>query len=311
MRQAWAEPEEPRRVVGMREGVPDGLLASRKLKVFGNIEVARTRYLPGEMEVAPLRGIAVNLHLGGTGRLVTRLEGYAGGRTWERPQRAGAVEVFAAGRSQERTLRGSISEDANVLLGEGFLGQVAEEAGVEPERVEVLGDLDARDPQVERLLLSLLSEIETGGLGGELYSQALATQLAVHLLREHSSLGEKAKGKVEHEPKGDLSGRTLKKATDYVGDNLAEDISLAEIARAANLSERHFSRLFKESTGVSPYQYVIRRRIEKAKVLLASTDLPVGEVALLCGFAHQGHLARHFGRLIGTAPARFRKEARR
>ena len=153
--------------MGMREGVPDGLLASRKLKVFGDIEVALTHYLPGEMEVAPLRGIAVNLHLGGTGRLVTRLEGYAGGRTWERPQRAGAVEVFAAGRPQERTLRGSISEDANVLLRKEFLGQVAKEAGVEPDHVEVLDDLDARDPQVERLLLSLLSEIETGGLGGE------------------------------------------------------------------------------------------------------------------------------------------------
>ena len=293
--------------MGMREGVPDGLLASRKLKVFGDIEVARTHYLPGEMEVAPLRGIAVNLHLGGTGRLVTRLADH----TWDRSQKAGAVEVFAAGRSQERTLRGTISEDANVLLRKEFLGQVAEEAGVEPDHVEVLDDLDARDPQVERLLLSLLSEIGTGGLGGEVYSQALATQLAIHLLREHSSLGEKAKRKVEREPKGSLSGHALKKATDYVGDNLAGDISLAEVARAANLSERHFSRLFKESTGVSPHQYVIRQRVEKARDLLASTDLPVGEVALVCGFAHQGHLARHFGRLVGVTPARFRRESRR
>ena len=71
----------------------------------------------------------------------------------------------------------------------------------------------------------------------------------------------------------------------------------------ANLSERHFSRLFKESTGVSPHQYVIRQRVEKARDLLASTDLPVGEVALVCGFAHQGHLARHFGRLVGVTPA--------
>jgi AraC family transcriptional regulator len=196
-------------------------------------------------------------------------------------------------------------------LGRDFVGRVAAEAGVDPARTEIMDALNAHDAQAERILLSFLAEIETEGLGGELYAQALATQLAVHLLREHSSLGQRAKRGVAREPRGGLSRRALKKARDYVGDNLAGDLSLAEIARAANLSERHFSRLLKEATGLSPHQYVIRQRIEKAKDLLARTDLPIGEVALAAGFSHQGHLARHLVRLVGLTPARFRARARR
>lgn len=162
--------------VGMREGVPEGLLASRELKVFGGVEIAHTRYLPGEMEVPPLRGHALNLHLDGTGRLVTRL----GGRVWEREQVAGAVEVFVGDRSQERALMGTVSEDVNVLLEEGFARRVLGEAGADPDQVEILDALHARDPQIERILSSLLSEVGNEGLGAELYTRGMANALVVH-----------------------------------------------------------------------------------------------------------------------------------
>jgi AraC family transcriptional regulator len=165
---------------------------------------------------------------------------------------------------------------------------------------------------MERLMLSFLPELESGGLGGELYAESLANALAVHLLRQHSSLGEKAKRKIASEPKpSGLPARQLRRALDYIGDNLASDLSLEEMAGAANLSPYHFARLFKESTGLPPHQYVIRERVERAKGLLAGTDRPVGEVARLCGFATQSHLARHFGRLVGATPARFRRETTR
>jgi AraC family transcriptional regulator len=293
----------------LRRGVPDVRLASRDLKAFNGIEVAHTRYLPGEMEVPPLRGYTVNLRLGGTGRVVTRF----GGRVWERPQLAGLVEVFTGNEPLEWVLDGSISDNVNVLLGRKFVGEVAAEAGSEPDRIEVLDALNTHDPQAERILRSFLSEIQTGGLGGELYAQSLATALAVHLLREHSSLGTRAATRLAREP-GDTSGlsaRAIRRATDYIRDNLDSDLSLKELAASANLSPRHFSRLFKGSTGLSPHQYVIRERIEKAKNLLRNTDFSVGEVAFACGFSHQGHLARHFVRLIGTTPTRFRAETRR
>ncbi len=299
--------DRPHAPVGLREGVPDERLASRELRVFDGVEVAHSRHLPGEVEVPPLRGYTVSLRIAGTGRVVTRF----GGRAWERPQVAGLVEVFTGTETLEWALDGHVSENVKVLLGRDFVGRVASEAGIDPDRVEVLDALNTHDPRAERILKMFLEEVQAGGLGGWLYARSLAGALAVHLLREHTSLGRKDKRKVEREPEGGLSGSALKRVTDYVGDNLARDISLAEVAGAANLSARHFSRLFKESTGVSPYRYVIRQRVEKAKDLLAGTDLPVGEVALLCGFAHQGHLSRHFRPLIGATPARFRRESRR
>jgi AraC family transcriptional regulator len=78
------------------------------------------------------------------------------------------------------------------------------------------------------------------------------------------------------------------------------------VAAEVGLSPHHFSRQFREAVGVPPHAHLIARRVERAKVLLAQTDLPIVQVALAVGFAHQSHLTRHFGRLVGTTPARFR-----
>jgi AraC family transcriptional regulator len=192
-----------------------------------------------------------------------------------------------------------------LTLDPALVEEVAEEIGA--DGAELLDTPRTRDPWAEQTLLSLEAELEAGGLpGGGLYAESLANALAVHLLREHSSLGWGARQKAAREPEGGLSVYALKQALDFIGDNLASDFSLTGIAAAANLSPHRFSRLFKLSTGLSPHQYVIRERVEKAKVLLSGTEMPVGEVALACGFSHQAHLTRHFGRCVGTSPKKFR-----
>jgi AraC family transcriptional regulator len=90
-----------------------------------------------------------------------------------------------------------------------------------------------------------------------------------------------------------------------VGDNLAADLTLAEIAHEVGMSPYHFSRI-KLSTGLPPHQYVMRQRIERAKALLTNTDLPVGVVAQEVGFASPSHFAQQFRRLVGTSPRSFR-----
>jgi len=187
-----------------------------------------------------------------------------------------------------------------------FVEGVAKEIGADD--AELLDTSRTRDPRIEQIGFSLKTELEAGDLpGGELYAESLANALAIHLLREHSSLGWGVRRKTAREPKGGaLSPHALKQALDFIGDNLVSDLSLTEIAAAANLSPHHFSRLFKLSTGLSPHQYVIRQRVEKAKALLLGTELSVGEVAMACGFSHQAHLTRHFGRRVGISPNKFR-----
>ena len=219
----------------------------------------------------------------------------------------GNVGLIPAGGPAARWILEGEVDQLSLSLDPALVEGVAEEIGADGA---VLSDtVDARDPQIERLMLSLKAELEAGGaaLGGRLYAESLANALAVHLLREHSSLGWGARQKAAREPKGGLSAYALKQAVDYVGDNLAGEPSLAGMAAVAGLSPNHFSKLFKRSTGLPPHQYVIRERTEKAKALLFKTDLPISVVARDCGFSDQAHLTRHFKRAVGTTPARFRR----
>ena len=141
---------------------------------------------------------------------------------------------------------------------------------------------------------------------GDLYAQSLTNVLMIHLLRHHSSLGRREARKIERGYTGALPKRTLRSVVDYVEDNLVHDLALDELAGVAHMSPYHFSRRFKRSTGLSPHQYVVRKRVERAKELLANTELTLFEVALSVGFADQSHLAKHTKRLLGVSPKSFR-----
>jgi AraC family transcriptional regulator len=92
--------------------------------------------------------------------------------------------------------------------------------------------------------------------------------------------------------------------------NLARPLSLADLAAAAGLSQTHFARRFKATTGSAPHQHVMRLRLQRAQRLLRETPRSIAQVAFECGFAHQGHLTRVFNRLAGVTPAAFRRATR-
>jgi AraC family transcriptional regulator len=222
----------------------------------------------------------------------------------------GEAEIFPAGVRVGQAFDVA-SEDLNVFLPVSFLQRMAEQAGADPDRTEVLSSFKLRDRPLERILLSFLPELETAGMGGELYAQGLANALAIHLLREHSSLGRSAKREIAGgEPTGGLSHSQLRRVTDYVDANLSGDLSLAELAAQANLSPYHFSRSFKRSTGLSPHQYVIRERVERAKRLLLNGELGVARVAKEVGFHDQSHLHRHLRRMLGATPSQILEQSK-
>jgi AraC family transcriptional regulator len=101
-----------------------------------------------------------------------------------------------------------------------------------------------------------------------------------------------------------------RRVTDYVEAHLDDDLSLRQLAEVAGFGLSHFKALFRRSAGLPLHQYVIRRRVERARQLLARGDRPISLVALEAGFTHQSHMARHLRRLLGVAPSELARRGR-
>jgi AraC family transcriptional regulator len=189
----------------------------------------------------------------------------------------------------------------HLFLRPAFVDAVAAEAGLHPDRIEILPAIGARDPRFAQIGMALLGELHTDGLGGRLYAESLATLLAVQLLRHQSTTALPAPRQAAR-----LSPVLLGRAVEYIEAHLGEDVSLGATAGAIGLSRYHFARQFRASTGLSPHQYVIRRRVERARDLLTTTDRSLASIAHEVGFASGSHLATHVRRLLGVPPSRLR-----
>ncbi len=183
--------------------------------------------------------------------------------------------------------------------------EIAASAEINPDTVELIEAIGVADPQIKAIALSYFSELRAEGLGSKLYVESLANLLAIHLLRYHSSVQPLPRPRSHRLPE-----TTLRQVIAYIEDHLAEDLSLSALAAVASLSPYHFARLFKESTGLPPHHYVLHRRVERAKLLLATTTWPLLMIAHSVGFAHESHLALHFKRLTGLSPNTYAKSAR-
>jgi AraC-like DNA-binding protein len=158
------------------------------------------------------------------------------------------------------------------------------------------GALRARDEE--------LGQLDAGG--GRLAAESLANVLAVHLIRHVLAPRRPQRGRDGMLPQGRL--RTV---VEYIEEHLDAGPSLAQLAAVVGLNPYHFARQFKAATGLPPHQYVILRRVERARQLLhAGTDLSLAEVALRAGFSDQSQFSHHFKRLVGVTPGRFRTPAR-
>jgi AraC family transcriptional regulator len=84
-------------------------------------------------------------------------------------------------------------------------------------------------------------------------------------------------------------------------------LKLEELASQVGYSRGHFLKMFRTTTGTSPHQYLVQRRVERAKALLSAGQLPLTEIAVTCGFSNQSHFSAEFRRRVGTSPAHYRR----
>ena len=214
----------------------------------------------------------------------------------------GAISFFPSYQPFFLRLKVEKGTFANVLflaLDPAFVSRTAVGLELHSDHIELVEQHGGTDPTLHHIAMALQTGIQTGDAVDQMYGEALSTALTVHLLRKYGATVPEPKSRY-----GRLPREKLLRAVEYIRDQLDTDLTISEIAQAVYMSPYHFTRLFKESTGQSPHQYVVEARVRKAKELLTTGKFTISEAAYHVGFVDQSHLTRHFKRVFGLPPKR-------
>ncbi|HXG92219.1 MAG TPA: AraC family transcriptional regulator [Blastocatellia bacterium] len=278
-----AEPSQPRFIF-------------KHTKAWDGIRVQHTRLRSGEMSKRWNAEHYIVITLDGS--FISELHS-ATGKNRTGPAIVGQTSILPAGQPYSARWDDEI-EHISLFLEPRLLERAAADSLL-TGRVVLTENCSAQDALIRQIGQALAREAASERPAGRLYAESLANILAVYLLRNYSVAGHKLR-----EPAGGLSGRRLRLATEFIADNLSRDLALAEIADAVDLSPYHFTRAFKQAAGLTPHQFLIRSRIERAKALLVDTQLPIVEIGLRVGFKSQSHFTTIFRRFTGLTPKSYR-----
>ncbi|MFN7694873.1 MAG: helix-turn-helix domain-containing protein [Burkholderiales bacterium] len=156
-----------------------------------------------------------------------------------------------------------------------------------------------QDDTLGPAMQALCAEVLRGGPSGRRFAEGMLAVIGTQLLRLF--------GEAHSAPKGGITGRQRSIVTEYVDTHLTATIAVADLAACAGLSEAHFARAFKQTVGVAPHRFVIERRLERGKRMLADTEDSIAQIAADCGFADQAHFSRAFSQAFGVSPSALRK----
>jgi AraC family transcriptional regulator len=223
----------------------------------------------------------------------------------ERPRRQlvtpGDVHLTSAGVPMWNRLQ-EPSEVLVLALAPSFVQHAAHEF-TRADRIELTSQRAIRDAPILHLGLALQAELTAGCPGGRLYGEALTTALAVHLLQHYAVCPPQLRSY-----RGGLPLARLRRVLEYMQAHLDQELSLAALAAVAQMSPYYFSRLFKQSTGLSPHQYLLHQRVERAKHLLSDPRHKIAEVSDALGFPHQSHFTATFRALVGMTPRAYQRQ---
>lgn len=154
-------------------------------------------------------------------------------------------------------------------------------------------------------IASALASTRIKDPAGNLFIESLLNTACARILHTYASVRYRLSGPPR------LTDDQVRRAIDYIQDNIREALDLGSIARAAGLSAFHFARLFKAATGDSPFHFVTRTRMERAKELLRKTRLPIADIAERVGYQQPSHFSARFRSVLGCCPDAYRKSTGR
>lgn len=181
-----------------------------------------------------------------------------------------------------------------------FMTEITAEVS-DVDNFELIPQFKLNDKLIYQIGIALKANLEFKGMCDRLYTESMAMAISAHLLQFYSTRKLKVKSYSDGLPQA-----RLRQVTEYINEHSAQNPSLIKMAQIVQMSPYYFSRLFKKSTGLTPHQYLLRCRTERAKRLLKTSNLSIATIAAQVGFTDQSHFARHFKRLVGVSPSQFR-----
>jgi AraC family transcriptional regulator len=288
------------------EQLSEALVLSSRQMGWKGILVEQYRHgeEPGEIEFPALADHWLSLPLGQPAHLTQKRDGTLHESTVQK----GDIICFPAGRSSYWQIEGRVNDDfdyqpmLHIRLQSGLINHVVEKLEFGRGQVELVNCFGNHDLPLHNIAMLLLAEAKASGLMGELYRESLTQAFVIYLLQNYSTIDREIKP--QHQS---LTNTQLQQAIDYIHDHLGGDLSLIRISETINISPTYFASLFKQKTGISPHQYVIQQRVDRAIVLLQRTDLRIADIASQVGFSSHSHLTQHIKRATGMTPKQLAK----
>jgi AraC family transcriptional regulator len=234
------------------------------------------------------------------------LEGGTGTFRRDNPGAKGAPDklcIMPAGHDSSWVINGDIRLAHLYISPERFALSAVSLLDREPREVELRESTFVDDPR-QAARFRQLTALNWNEPGERLLTSSLAHEMISHALLHQ--VGQRQNLRL----KGGLAPALRRQLRDFIEANLSEAISLGQLAALAALSEYHFARMFRESFGVPPHRYLLARRLVRAQQLLKETALPLGDVALACGFASASHFSNRFRSALGATPGDYRAALR-
>ncbi len=220
------------------------------------------------------------------------------GPTTFRPRHKG-VFITPANRLHAAAFAGEMDRfviDLNCTV----VDRAVDELGLAPAALQTVhNDVDE---VVVGLALSLRRNLDKDVLACTLYADSMAHFLAMHLLMREARLGQS-----KPQTARPLSRRQMRVLDEYVSDKSGTALGLPELAALLSMGQNQLLRRLKISTGLTPHQYLMRKRIERARVLLRESDRSIADISLEVGFSSQSHFSERFRALVGTSPGSYRR----
>lgn len=220
----------------------------------------------------------------------------------ERPGAKGAPDklcVLPAGHESSWVINGDIRLAHLYVSPERFAASAVALLDREPRELQLRESTFLEDPQLAAQFRQLVT-LDWNEPGERLLTSSLAHEMVDHVLL--TQVGQRQGLRL----KGGLAPHLRRRLVEYIEQHLDQPLALGELAQLAALSEYHFARMFSTSFGLPPHRYVLQRRLRRARELLLHSGMPLGEIALACGFASASHFSNRFRQAFGAAPGLLR-----